>query len=351
MNDHSHSGHSHSHAPKDFGFAFALGTALNLGFVAIEAVFGVLANSTALLADAGHNLSDVIGLLIAWGAAVLAKRPATERFTYGLRGTSILAALANALLLMLACGAIAWEAVWRFAHPKPVEGMTVIVVAAIGILVNGFTAWLFMAGRKSDLNIRGAYLHMVADAGVSLGVVVAGVAILLTGWLWLDPLVSLVIVAVILWSTYGLLRDSIIARARCGASAYPAFRREILPRKSARRHRGASCACLGHEHERGGAHRPSGDAGRTSRQRVLRAGRARSARALRHRPPDIADRDRGRPGPATLSRSMMPKSVKRFSDYIMLQVIGIDHVYDFGSTRSKVIVIDVYSACIHAVLV
>jgi cobalt-zinc-cadmium efflux system protein len=205
---HGHA-HGHSHAPRDFGFAFALGTALNLGFVAIEAVFGIVANSTALLADAGHNLSDVIGLLVAWGAALLAKRPATERFTYGLRGTSILAALANALLLMLACGAIAWEAVGRFAHPKPVEGMTVIVVAAIGILVNGFTAWLFMAGRKSDLNIRGAYLHMVADAGVSFGVVVAGVAILLTGWLWLDPLVSLVIVAVILWSTWGLLRDSI----------------------------------------------------------------------------------------------------------------------------------------------
>jgi cobalt-zinc-cadmium efflux system protein len=205
---HGHA-HGHSHAPRDFGFAFALGTALNLGFVAIEVVFGIVANSTALLADAGHNLSDVIGLLVAWGAALLAKRPATERFTYGLRGTSILAALANALLLMLACGAIAWEAVGRFAHPKPVEGMTVIVVAAIGILVNGFTAWLFMAGRKSDLNIRGAYLHMVADAGVSFGVVVAGVAILLTGWLWLDPLVSLVIVAVILWSTWGLLRDSI----------------------------------------------------------------------------------------------------------------------------------------------
>ena len=214
MHDHSHGAHSHAHAPKDFGFAFALGTALNLGFVAVEAFFGILANSTALLADAGHNLSDVIGLLIAWGAAVLAKRPATERFTYGLRGTSILAALGNALLLMLACGAIAWEAVGRFAHPKPVAGMTVIVVAAIGILVNGFTAWLFMAGRKSDLNIRGAYLHMVADAGVSFGVVIAGIAILLTGWLWLDPLVSLVIVAVILWSTWGLLRDLDHARAR-----------------------------------------------------------------------------------------------------------------------------------------
>lgn len=209
MHDHSHHDHSHAHAPKDFGFAFALGTALNLGFVGIEALFGFIANSTALLADAGHNLSDVIGLLIAWGAALLAKRPATERFTYGLRSTSILAALGNALLLMFACGGIAWEALGRFAQPQLVEGLTVIVVAGLGILVNGFTAWLFMAGRKSDLNIRGAYLHMVADAGVSLGVVIVGVVILLTGWLWLDPLASLAIVAVILWSTWGLLRDSI----------------------------------------------------------------------------------------------------------------------------------------------
>jgi cobalt-zinc-cadmium efflux system protein len=208
----SHAGHSHaghSHAPKDFGRAFAIGVALNLGFVAFEAVFGIIANSTALLADAGHNLSDVIGLLIAWGAAILAKRPPTERLTYGLRGTSILAALGNALLLIFACGAIAWEAVWRFANPEPVASVTVMVVAGIGILINGFTAWLFMSGRDSDLNIRGAYLHMVADAGVSLGVVLAGAAILLTGWLWLDPLTSLGIVAIILWSTWGLLRDSI----------------------------------------------------------------------------------------------------------------------------------------------
>ncbi len=211
MHDHSHGpdGHAHSHAPKDFGFAFALGTALNLGFVVIEAIFGVISNSTALLADAGHNLSDVIGLLVAWGAAVLAKRPPTERFTYGLRSSSILAALANALLLMLACGGIVVEALGRFSHPKPIESMTVIVVAAIGILVNGFTAWLFVSGRKSDLNIRGAYLHMVADAGVSLGVVIAGAVMMLTGWLWLDPVTSLVIVAIVLWSTWGLLRDSI----------------------------------------------------------------------------------------------------------------------------------------------
>lgn len=217
MHDHSHddaghshaSGHSHSHAPKDFGRAFAIGVALNLGFVAIEAIFGILANSTALLADAGHNLSDVIGLLIAWGAALLARRPPTERFTYGLRGTSILAALGNAILLIFACGAIAWEAIWRFANPEPVASLTVMIVAGAGILVNGCTAWLFLSGRKSDLNIRGAYLHMVADAGVSLGVVIAGAAIMLTGWLWLDPLTSLAIVVVILWSTWGLLRDSI----------------------------------------------------------------------------------------------------------------------------------------------
>lgn len=208
----SHAGHTHaghSHAPKDFGRAFATGVALNLGFVAIEAAFGILANSTALLADAGHNLSDVIGLLIAWGAAILAKRPPSERFTYGLRGTSILAALGNAILLIFACGAIAWEAVWRFANPEPVASLTIMIVAGAGILVNSVTAWLFMSGRKTDLNIRGAYLHMAADAGVSLGVVIAGAAIMLTGWLWLDPLTSLAIVAVILWSTWGLLRDSV----------------------------------------------------------------------------------------------------------------------------------------------
>jgi len=206
---HAHAGHSHAHAPKDFGRAFAIGVALNLGFVAVEAIFGILANSTALLADAGHNLGDVIGLLIAWGAASLAKRPPSERFTYGLRASSILAALGNALLLIFACGAIAGEAVWRFTDPQPVASMTVMIVAGIGILINGFTAWLFMSGREGDLNIRGAYLHMVADAGVSFGVVLAGAVIMLTGWLWLDPVTSLAIVAIILWSTWGLLRDSI----------------------------------------------------------------------------------------------------------------------------------------------
>lgn len=208
----AHDGHAsgHSHAPKDFGRAFLIGIALNTGFVAIEAVYGFLANSMALLADAGHNLSDVIGLLVAWGAATLSKRAPTSRYTYGLRSTSILAALANAILLLIAVGAIAWEAFGRFGDPQPVAGKTVMIVAAIGIVINAATAWLFMSGRDGDLNIKGAYLHMAADAAVSLGVVIAAAVILWTGWLWVDPLVSLVIAAVIVWGTWGLLRDSAV---------------------------------------------------------------------------------------------------------------------------------------------
>lgn len=205
---HDHSGHAHSHAPRDFGRAFAIGVGLNIVFLTAEAVFGFLANSTALIADAGHNLSDVLGLVVAWVAVVLARRAPTPRLTYGLRNASILAALINAILLLLAAGAIALEAVQRLASPEPVKSMTVIVVAAIGILINGFTAWLFMGGRDTDLNIRGAYLHMVADALVSVGVVIGGAIILFTGALWIDPLISLVIVAVIVWSTWGLLRES-----------------------------------------------------------------------------------------------------------------------------------------------
>lgn len=210
--DHDHSGHdhaSHGHAPKDFGFAFALGTALNAGFVLIEVVYGFLANSMALLADAGHNLSDVAGLLMAWGASTLVKRPPTPRFTYGLRASSILAALANAILLLVAVGAITWEAIQRMSTPEAVAGQTVIIVATIGICINAFTAWLFVSGRKDDLNVRGAFLHMAADAMISLGVVLAGLALLATGWLWLDPLVSLVIAAIIVWGTWGLLRESV----------------------------------------------------------------------------------------------------------------------------------------------
>jgi cobalt-zinc-cadmium efflux system protein len=212
---HSHShghashGHAHSHAPADFGTAFAIGIALNTLFVVIEATFGFLSNSLALVADAGHNLSDVLGLLIAWGANVLSRRPSSTRYTYGLRGSSILAALLNAIFLLVATGAMIWEAVLRLFNPAAVAGPTVMLVAAIGIAINGFTAWLFASGRKDDLNIRGAYLHMAADAAVSAGVVVAGLIIYLTGWLRLDSLVTLIIAAVIIVSTWGLLRESI----------------------------------------------------------------------------------------------------------------------------------------------
>lgn len=208
--DHDHRGgvHVHNHAPKDFGFAFALGTALNVGFVVLEAVAGVLSNSMALLADAGHNLSDVLCLLMAWGASVLVKRRPTLQYTYGFGSSTILAALANAVLLLVAAGAISWEAVQRLSAPPPVAGMTMIVVAGLGILINGFTAWLFASGGERDVNIRGAYLHMAADAAISFGVVVAGIAMLMTGWNWLDPVVSLVLVAAIVWATWGLLRDS-----------------------------------------------------------------------------------------------------------------------------------------------
>ena len=208
--DHDHgSAHSHDHAPKDFGTAFAVGIALNLAFVATEAIYGYVANSLALLADAGHNLSDVLGLALAWGATILVKRLPTKRRTYGLRRSSILASLINAILLLVAVGAIAWEAIGRFGHPEPVASGTVMVVAGIGILVNGITAWLFAAGSKSDVNIRGAFLHMAADAAVSLGVVIAALAMRATGWLWLDPLVSLVIVVVITVGTWSLLRHSV----------------------------------------------------------------------------------------------------------------------------------------------
>ena len=207
--DHDHGAHGHGHAPASFGRAFAVGTALNIGFVAVEGVYGIAAGSTALLADAGHNLSDVLGLLIAWGAATLGRRSPRGRYTYGLRSSSILAALLNALMLLVALGVIAVEAVSRLAQPAPVAGRTVMLVAAIGILVNGATALLFMRGRAHDLNIRGAFLHMAADAGISAGVVVAGFVILKTGWLWLDPLVSLGVVAVVAVGTWGLLRDSV----------------------------------------------------------------------------------------------------------------------------------------------
>ena len=208
--DHGH-GHGHHHHidPNGNGRAFALAIGLNTVFVAIEFIYGFIANSTALMADAGHNLSDVLGLMLAWGAATLARSAPNRRYTYGLRSSSILAALFNALILMMACGAILWEAAHRFAAPAPVAGVTVAVVAGIGVLVNGISAWLFMAGSKDDINIRGAYQHMAADAAISLGVVVSGLAIMATGWAWLDPAVSIVIVLFILVSTWSLLKESL----------------------------------------------------------------------------------------------------------------------------------------------
>jgi cobalt-zinc-cadmium efflux system protein len=206
---HGHGHHHHHPAPDGSSRAFALAVGLNALFVAIEFAYGFIANSTALMADAGHNLSDVLGLLLAWGAAVLAKTAPNGRYTYGLRSSSILAALGNSLLLMVACGAIALEAVQRFSQPAPVAGTTVSIVAAIGVLVNGFSAWLFMSGSKDDLNVRGAYQHMAADAAISLGVVVSGLVIMYTGWTWLDPLVSLAIVLMILAGTWSLLRESV----------------------------------------------------------------------------------------------------------------------------------------------
>lgn len=206
---HGHTGHGHDHAPKSFGPAFAIGTTLNLGFVIVEAAYGIAAGSMALLADAGHNLSDVLGLLIAWGAATLGRRGPKGRYTYGFRSSSILAAFLNALLLLVAIVVIAVEAIRRFSEPEPVAGGTVMIVAAIGIVINGATALLFMSGRKGDLNIKGAFLHMAADAAVSAGVVAAGFVILKTGLTWIDPVTSLVIVAVIAVGTWGLFRDSV----------------------------------------------------------------------------------------------------------------------------------------------
>ena len=206
---HDHGPGGHSHAPASFGRAFALGIALNIAFVALETGYGIVANSMALLSDAGHNLSDVLGLGVAWGGAVLAKKSGPRHFTYGLKGSSILAALFNAIILFVAVGAILLEAIRRFFEPPSVSGGTVMAVAAAGILVNGATAWLFARGRHGDINIRGAYLHMAADAAVSAAVVVAGFVILETGIAWIDPVVSILVAGFILWSTAGLLSDSV----------------------------------------------------------------------------------------------------------------------------------------------
>jgi cobalt-zinc-cadmium efflux system protein len=201
--------HGHSHGPATFNRAFAIGIGLNIGFVAIEAFYGWRVGSLALLADAGHNLSDVAGLVLAWGAALAGGLTPDRRHTYGWRRASIFAAFANAILLLVAMGSLSWEAISRLATPTPTEGYTIIAVAAAGVVVNGITAALFMSGRSTDLNIRGAFLHMLADALVSLGVVAAGALYLWTGWAWLDPVASLVIALVIVVGTWGLFKQSL----------------------------------------------------------------------------------------------------------------------------------------------
>jgi cobalt-zinc-cadmium efflux system protein len=206
--DHAHAGYGHHHAPANYNRAFIIGLVLNGGFVLAEFGFGLLANSVALIADAGHNLSDVLGLLLAWSASLLARRQPSARYTYGWRKSSILAAFLNAIFLLVATGGIAWEAIGRLTHPSEVKGGIIIGVAAVGIVINTLTALMFLSGRKGDMNIRAAFQHMTADALVSLGVVLAGIAIVFTGWVWLDPALSLIVSALIIVSTWGLLKDS-----------------------------------------------------------------------------------------------------------------------------------------------
>lgn len=200
--------HHHHHAPTDFNRAFAIGVVLNTLFIIAEVIGGFMADSLALLTDAGHNISDVLGLLLAWGASALAGKSSTLRRTYGYSRGTILAALGSGLLLLAAVGAIVFEAIGRLQAPVPTGGAVMMIIAGIGVVINGVTAWLFVSGKDHDLNIRGAFLHMAADAAVSLGVVLAGLAILATGWLWIDPALSILIGLIILLSTWGLLRDS-----------------------------------------------------------------------------------------------------------------------------------------------
>ncbi len=206
--DHAHHPGCNHHAPPDFGRAFLIGIVLNTGFIAAEVIYGLQANSLALLADAGHNAGDVLSLALAWGASILARRLPSDRFTYGMRSSSIIVSLTNAIMLLVVVGGIGWESFLRLGNPEPAAGMTIMAVAAAGVVINGLTAMLFMRGQE-DLNIRGAYLHMAADAAISLGVVVSGAILLQTGWLWLDPLASLIISGLIIRGTWGLLKESL----------------------------------------------------------------------------------------------------------------------------------------------
>lgn len=200
--------HHHQHEPADYGRAFAVGITLNLVFVGVEVVYGLISRSMALLSDAGHNLGDVLGLLLAWGAVAMGRWQATEKHTYGFRKATILAALLNALFLLVVTGGLSWEAIRRFSSPVPVEPGVVTWVALAGIVINAATALMFMRGRKQDLNIRGAFLHMAADAVISAGVAVAGILIAFTGLLWIDPVVSLIISVTIIAGSWGLLREA-----------------------------------------------------------------------------------------------------------------------------------------------
>jgi cobalt-zinc-cadmium efflux system protein len=205
----AHGGHGHSHAPTSFNRAFAIGVSLNVIFVITEVVYGLSAHSLALISDAGHNLSDVLGLLLAWGAISLGQSRPTARRTYGYRRSSILAALANAAMLLFVTGAVTWEAIRRFQDPQPIAATTIMWVAGIGIAINGITALMFFSGRAHDVNIRGAFMHMASDALIALGVVIAGFAIRVTGRLWIDPLVSIAIGLIITAGTWGLLKESL----------------------------------------------------------------------------------------------------------------------------------------------
>ena len=203
---HSHQ-HNHNEVPKNINSAFKIGIILNVGFVIVEFVYGIIYNSLALMADAGHNLSDVLGLLIAWGASYLVTKEPTKKYTYGFKRSSIMAATLNALLLLVAIGIILWEGIQRFSNPQEVEGIPIMIVAAIGVVINGVTAYLFLADKDKDLNVKGAYLHMLADTLISVGVVIAGLLILLTDLTWIDSVISIIIV--IFWGTWGLLKDSL----------------------------------------------------------------------------------------------------------------------------------------------
>ncbi len=318
--------HSHQH-DTDFGRAFAIGVLLNTAFIVAEVVFGLFSHSLSLLADAGHNLSDVMGLLMAWAATNLARRSPTQRFTYGLRRSSVLAALFNAILLLVSIGAIAWEAIRRIRHPEPVLGQTMIWVAAAGVVINGVTAWMFARGRKGDLNIRGAFLHMAADAAVSAGVVVAGIIILQTGWSLIDPISSLVIVVIILIGTWGLLarlgqsRRSTPSRAGSIPAAVKDF-----SRATSRRRRHSSSPRLGLEHDRDRLHRARRETRAAARRQAAQDDRARIARAFR----DRAHHDSIR----ALRRRRLPDRTRRAQTRGARALVSADH-HQGGPARRR----------------